>query len=71
LRYGDTKAADAALDTMVGLGMKMGDLTASVKRADPLGPLAKKDRAAFVQSLTEEEYQKLVKAEDWYKSVYQ
>jgi hypothetical protein len=48
----------------------MKDVSASIKRADPLGPLSKKDRAEFVQSLTPEEFSKLQAAEKWYNEVY-
>lgn len=70
LRFGDTEAADAALDKMIELGMDQGDLAASIKRASPLGPIAKKDRAAFVQSLTDEEFKKLEAADEWYRKTY-
>lgn len=68
--FGDKASEDRALDRMIELGMTKGDLNASIKRAAPLGPIAKKDRAAFVQSLTDEEYQKLVRAQEFYERTF-
>lgn len=66
LKFGDTDAADAALDEMASLGVTMGDYNAMIKRAHPLSPIAKKDRKAFVEGLTNAEYETLLRAEEWY-----
>jgi hypothetical protein len=43
------------------------DLKRSIKAADPLGPIAKKDRKAFLAQLTDDELTTFEKAEGWYK----
>ncbi|WP_017182296.1 hypothetical protein [Sphingobium xenophagum] len=66
LRFGDQSAADKAIDEMIALGMNDKDLAGSIKRAAPLGPIAKKDRAEFVAGLTDQEVETFAKAEEWY-----
>lgn len=65
-RFGDQSAADKAIDEMIALGMNDKDLAGSIKRAAPLGPIAKKDRAEFVAGLTDQEVETFTKAEEWY-----
>ena len=70
LRYGDREAAAKALDEMVKLGVDAGDFSAMVKRAAPLGPIPKKDQAAFIAQLTEDERQTMVRAQEWYNATF-
>ncbi len=70
IRYDDAEARDVALDDLVEFGMTDKELTAAMKRAQPLGPIAKKDRAEFLDSLTDEELLKFERAEVWYESTY-
>ncbi|SKB32251.1 LPD3 domain-containing protein [Sphingopyxis flava] len=70
LRYGDEDALEKAIERMIALGIDDKDLAASIKRAHPLGPIAKKDRAAFLNQLTDEELDKFARAEEWYAETY-
>lgn len=70
LRYGDESAADKALDEMGALGVTEKDMAAMVKRAAPLAPIAKKDRAAFLDQLTDEELEKFRRAETWFDQTF-
>ena len=70
LRYGDQTAADKAIETMAALGMKKGDLVGSIKSAAPLSPIAKKDRKAFVNQLTHQEYATFQRAQLWYQESF-
>lgn len=70
LRYGDGEAADAALIRYADAGGTDKDLATSIKRQHPLGPIAKKDRAAFLESLTDEQLETFALAEEWYREVY-
>lgn len=69
-RFGDKAAEDRALERMLDLGMDDGDLSASLKRAEPLGPIAKRDRAAFLDSLTDKEMETFEKADAWYRETF-
>lgn len=70
LKYGDESAAAKAFEEMAALGVDRGDFNAMLKRAAPLGPIAKKDRAAFVAQLTEDEYQTFARAQQWYDATF-
>lgn len=70
LKFGDKTAADKAIESMVDLGVTDEDLSASIKRAHPLGPIAKKDRKAFLDQLTDKELETFQRAELWYQEVF-
>ena len=70
LKFDDPDAADKALDRMIELGVDDKDLSASIKRAAPLGPIAKKDRAQFIDELTDDELDTFTKAEEWYTQTF-
>lgn len=70
MRYGDSDAANKALLEMAKLGVDRGDFNAMLKRAAPLGPIPKKDRAAFVNQLTDDERATMIRAQDWYKATF-
>ena len=70
LRYGDPEAADDALIRYAEFGGTDKGLKTSIARQHPLGPIAKKDRAAFLDSLTEEQLGIFAEAERWYIDVY-
>jgi hypothetical protein len=70
LRYGDTDAAQKALGEYEQLGGTKKSLKQSIKRAHPLGPIAKKDRKAFLSSLTDDQLQTFADAEEFWKRVY-
>ena len=55
---------------MIALGVDSGDFSGMVKRAAPLGPIAKKDRQAFINQLTEDEYQTFQRAQRWYDETF-
>ncbi|WP_337846831.1 DEAD/DEAH box helicase family protein [Sphingomonas sp.] len=69
-RFGDESAEARAIEEMIALGMTDSDLSASLKRAEPLGPIAKKDRAAFLGSLSEEERATFEQAQTWYEATF-
>jgi N12 class adenine-specific DNA methylase len=70
LRYGDQDAAEKALRRYDELGGTKKSLKASIKQAHPLGPIAKKDRAEFVDSLTEEQLETLQMADRFWRETY-
>jgi hypothetical protein len=70
LRYDDPEGADEALARYAEFEGTEGGLRASIKRQHPLGPIAKKDRAAFLDSLTDEQLEIFADAEEWYRRVY-
>lgn len=70
LRYGDASAADKALLHYADLGGTEKSLKQSTARQHPLGPIAKKDRAAFLDSLTDEQLQTFADAESFWKDIY-
>ena len=55
---------------MIELGGDDGDYSAMIKRAAPLGPIAKKDRQAFIDQLTPEEYETMGRAQQWYDETF-
>ena len=67
LRYGDESAARAAQSRMDNLGMTSKDKKASLKRAEPLGPVPRKDRRRFEEQLDAKELRLLKRAEVWYE----
>lgn len=69
-RFDDADAEKKAVDQLIDLGVTDKDLKQSIKRAHPLGPIAKKDRKAFLASLTDDELKTFAKAEAWYKQRY-
>jgi hypothetical protein len=71
LRYGDQKAAQAALARYESLGGTKGSLSTSIKRAHPLGPIAKKDRAAFLASLTDDQLDTFQRAERYWQDTFE
>jgi len=70
LRYGDQEAADEALLRYAEFDGTERGLKTSIKSQHPLGPIAKKDRAAFLDSLTDEQLETLAEAEEWYNRIY-
>lgn len=70
MRYGDKDAAREALKRYVEFEGTTKGLKASIKSQHPLGPIAKKDRKAFLTSLTQEQLETFVEAEKWYNRVY-
>ncbi len=70
LRYGDQDAADKALVRYAELGGTEKSLAQSIAKQHPLGPIAKKDRAEFLDSLTDEQLDTFAKAEDYWKRTY-
>lgn len=69
-KFGDEKAEASALETMEELGMGTERIGRSIKRAHPLGGVAIKDRGAFLESLTDDQMDKLDVAKDWYQDVF-
>jgi TPR repeat protein len=70
LKFGDGPAAYRYLNKYVELGGSLRGLRQSIKRAHPLGPLAKKDRMRFVYSLSPKERATLTRAINWYNQTY-
>lgn len=70
MRYGDDKAADKALTRYEELGGTAKGLKQSIAKQHPLGPISKKDRAAFLDSLTDEQLDIFAEAEDYWKRTY-
>jgi hypothetical protein len=60
-------AEQKAIERLVELGVTDKDLKRRSRRAHPLGPIAKKDRKAFLASLTDDELKTFERAEAWYK----
>jgi hypothetical protein len=71
LRYGDHDAATKALARYEELGGNMKSLKQAVKRAHPLGPIAKKDRREFLNSLTDEQLDTFERAERYWQDLYE
>lgn len=69
-RYGDDKAAEAALGKLVIQGVTREDLENSLIRSAPLAGLARKDRAEFLAGLAPKEQDQVKAAEDWYKETF-
>lgn len=69
-KFGDVDAAEKALGEMASMGVTNRDFAGMVKRAAPLGPIPKKDRRAFVNQLTDEEYKTLQRAQAWYEKTF-
>jgi hypothetical protein len=70
LRFGDVDAAHKALEDYAKYdGTKRG-FKESIKAAAPLHPLPKRDRRAFVESLTDDQRQQLIDAQLFYEQVY-
>lgn len=55
---------------MAELGVDRGDFSAMIKRAAPLGPIAKKDRRAFLGQLSDDEYATFRRAKVWYDQTF-
>ena len=70
LRFGDTDAAKAAWKRMVELGVTKGDLESSLRNAHPLAAISKRDRDAFLATLSPTEAERLQIALRWYQDVY-
>lgn len=70
VRYGDEDAATKALEEYYSFEGTDEGFEASIRRQHPLGPIAKRDREAFLDSLTDEQYETLLEAERWYDEVY-
>jgi hypothetical protein len=70
IRYGDESAAEKALLKYEELGGTDKGLATSIKKQHPLGPIAKKDRAEFLESLTDEQLETFEEAERWYLESY-
>jgi hypothetical protein len=69
-KFGDQEAAEKALQEMGNLGVTRGDFNAMIKRAAPLSPIAKKDRRAFIEGLSDKEREAFVRAERWYAETF-
>ena len=74
LRYGDMEAAERYLRSYVDLAggpaKASKGLKVSIKRAAPMGGLKKRDREAWLKSLTQAELKTLQVARAWFKKVY-
>ena len=74
LRYGDMEAAERYLRDYVDLagGPKKASkgLKASIDRTAPMGGLKKKDREAWLKTLTQAELKTLKVSRDWFKTTY-
>jgi hypothetical protein len=70
LRFGDVDAAKKALADYAKYDGTMRGLKESIKGAAPLHPLPKRDRKAFMASLTDEQFNQLVEAQKWYEETY-
>lgn len=70
LRFGDERAAEMALAKYESFGGTDRGFAASIKRAHPLGPIAKKDRKVFLESLTPDQYETFADAERWYDETF-
>jgi hypothetical protein len=71
LRYSDQSAADKALVRYAQLGGTEKGLEASKAKQHPLGPIAKKDRAEFLDSLTPDQLETFAEAEEYWKRLYE
>ena len=70
MRYGDEKAAQAAMEKMQAQGVTRDDMEKSLIRSAPLAGLARKDRAEFLATLTPKEQDQVKAAEEWYKDTF-
>ncbi len=70
MRYDDATAEREALQRLRDLGVDNDSLRASIRRAHPLGGLSSRDRAAFLQTLSPRERQRLEDAIRWYEETY-
>jgi len=74
LRYGDMEAAERYLRDYVDLAggpdKASKGLKASIDRTAPMGGLKKKDREAWLKSLTQAELKTLKVSRDWFKTTY-
>jgi N12 class adenine-specific DNA methylase len=70
MKYGDKVAEADARKELQALDTSADKIRDMFKRAHPLGGLAKKDRGAFMQSLSAEERRVLGIAERWYDEVF-
>jgi hypothetical protein len=66
LKYGDMEYAKKKLQEYAALGGKPEDVLNSLKRMHPLGALDKKEKAEFLKSLDDEQYEKYKKAVEYY-----
>lgn len=69
-RFGDKKAETRAYDRMLELGVTGPRIRASIKRADPLGHMTRRERSRFLQTLDERERKALDLANDWYRETF-
>jgi hypothetical protein len=70
LRYGDKESADEALIRYAELGGTDKGLKSSIARQHPLGPISKKDRVEFLDSLTDDQVETFAEAEEWYNRIF-
>lgn len=70
LKFGDIGAAERYLNRYYELGGTERGLGESIKRAHPLGMIAKKDRSAFLKTLSPEEMERYRLALRWYQETY-
>ena len=70
VRYGDEEAALKYLDAYEAAGGTDRGFKQSINRQHPLGPIAKKDRAEFLASLTDEQLVIFEEAEDYWRRLY-
>ena len=68
--YGDQRAKEKYLEEYKRLGGTRKGIKLSVKRAHPLGGLAKKDRGRFRNTLSGKDKDRLKKATEWYENIY-
>ncbi len=70
VRFGDEEAANRALDEYESLGGTAQSFKQSVKSQHPLGPLSNAEKEEFVDALTDDQYETLMEAEEYYNRVY-
>jgi hypothetical protein len=70
LKFGDLGAAERYLKRYYELGGTSRGLSESIQRAHPLGMIAKKDRGAFLRTLSPEELERYRLALRWYQETY-
>lgn len=69
-KYGDHAAAAAAYQKLKELKVTSEERAASIRRMNPLGALAEKDRGKFIKTLTPVEREQLLAAHTWYKGTF-
>jgi hypothetical protein len=68
LMWGEPEQADRWLQRYYALGGTRQSATGAITRADPLGPVAKKDRMEFLRTLSPQDREMLDLANRWYRT---